>query len=266
VVWGLVRSASVGWGSAEVVLSLLVGVLVIVAFVGWEMRARTPMLPMRLFRSAAFAAPNAAGFFLTASLFGAVYFLAQFLQTAQGYGPLSAGLRLLPWTGTLFIVAPIAGSLVNRFGERLFTVGGLLLQAAGMGWIALIASPHVGFAATVPPLVLAGVGVSMVFPAVQNAVVGSVRPEAIGKASGTYNMLRQLGGVFGIAILVAVFTARGSYVTGQRFSDGFAPAIGVSAALSFLGALAGLGISRRPAVSVLASGPVTEALPAEVGK
>jgi EmrB/QacA subfamily drug resistance transporter len=245
VVWGLVRGNSAGWGSREVVGSLVAGALLAVAFVAWELRAREPMLPMQLFRSRAFSSGNAANFFMVASLFGAVFFMAQFLQTANGYGPLGAGLRLMPWTATLFVVAPIAGSLVNRLGERPLIAGGLLLQASGMAWIASIAAPHMAYSGLVAPLILAGCGVSMAMPAAQNVVMSAVRPEAIGKASGTFNTVRQLGGVFGIAILVAVFTGAGGYGSAQAFSDGFSPALGVSAALSLAGAVAGAALPRR---------------------
>ena len=141
IVWGLVRANSAGWGSAEVVGALVAGVVLAVGFVAWELRAVAPMLPMRLFASRPFSSGNAAIFFLSAGLFGAVFFMAQFLQTAQHHGPLDAGVRLLPWTATLFVVAPVVGSRIGRVGERPFAVAGLTLQAIGMGWIALIASP-----------------------------------------------------------------------------------------------------------------------------
>ncbi|MCW3049797.1 MAG: drug resistance transporter, EmrB/QacA subfamily [Solirubrobacterales bacterium] len=245
VVWGLVRGNSAGWGSAEVVGALVAGALLLVAFVAWELRAREPMLPMALFRSRAFSSGNAANLFMVASLFGAVFFMAQFLQTAKGYGPLGAGLRLMPWTATLFVVAPIAGSLVSRIGERPLITGGLLLQAGGLAWIASIAGPHMSYASLVPPLMLAGCGVSMAMPASQNVVMNAVKAEAIGKASGTFNMVRQLGGVLGIAIAVAVFSGAGGYRSAQAFSDGFSPALGVSAALSLAGAIAGATLPGR---------------------
>src|SRR3954451_17322384 len=197
VVWGLVRGNPAGWGSAEVVGSVAAGVGLLVAFVAWELRARAPMLPMRFFRSRAFSAGNAAIFCAFGSLFGAVFFMSQFLQAGLGYGPLDAGLRLLPWTATLFFVAPVAGKFVDRFGERPFLVMGPLLQAAGMAWIALIANAGMDYAQMIAPLIVAGVGISMTFPAAQNSVVGSVPPEAIGKASGTSTTMRQLGGVVG---------------------------------------------------------------------
>ncbi|HEX6482300.1 MAG TPA: DHA2 family efflux MFS transporter permease subunit [Ktedonobacteraceae bacterium] len=250
VVWGLVRGNSVGWGSLEVVATLVTGVGLAVAFVAWELRTRVPMVPMRFFRSRAFSAGNAATFLLYASLYGGtLFFLAQFLQTAQGYGPLAAGLRLLPGTATLFVVAPIAGALVNRIGERPLIVGGLLVQAVGMAWIGLIAGPGLAYSRLVVPLIVAGIGVSMAIPAAQNSVISAVTAHEIGKASGTFNMLRQLGGVFGIAILAAVFAGGGSFASAQAFSNGFAPAMGVSAALSLLGAIAGLVLPGRRAMA-----------------
>ena len=244
IVWALVRGNAAGWGSVEVLGALAAGIVLAIAFVAWELRAPEPMLPMGFFRSRGFAAGNASVFFLIASLFGAAFFLAQFLQTSLGYGPLGTGLRLMPWTATLFIVAPIAGSLVNRVGERPLIVGGLLLQAIGMAWIGLIASPSMDYVDMVPALVLAGTGVSMAIPATQNVVMSAVPATEAGKASGTYNMLRQLGGVFGIALLVAVFTGAGGYASPQAFTNGFAPAIGVTAGLALIGAVAGLGLPR----------------------
>jgi MFS family permease len=202
------------------------------------------MLPMRFFRSRAFSAGNAAIFCAVGGLFCAVFFMSQFLQAGLGYGPLGAGLRLLPWTATLFFVAPVAGKLVDRFGERPFLVAGPLLQAAGLGWIALIAEAGMSYAQLIPPLIVAGVGISMSFPAAQNSVVSSVPPEAIGKAAGTNSTMRELGGVLGIAIGVAAFAGAGSYASPADFSDGFVAAMAVAAGLSLLAALAGAYLPR----------------------
>ena len=224
VVWGLVRGNTAGWGSVEVLTALAGGALLAAGFVGWERRAAAPMLPPRLFRARAFASGNASAFFLFAALYGAVFFMAQLLQVGLGYGPLGTGLRLLPWTATLFLVAPVAGALVDRVGERPFMAGGLFLQAVGMAWMGLVAKPGLEYASIVPAMVVAGCGVSMMMPAAQNSVLGSVAPYEIGKASGTFNMLRQLGGVFGVAVLVAVFARNGGYASARTFIDGFGPA------------------------------------------
>jgi EmrB/QacA subfamily drug resistance transporter len=265
IVWGLVRGNSVGWGSLEVVGALVAGLLLVGVFIAWELRAAEPMLPMRLFRSRAFSAGNAAIFFTLASLFGAVFFFAQMLQTALGYGPLEAGLRLMPWTVTFITVAPLVGTLVDRFGERPFMVGGLSLQALGMGWIALIADPGLTYSEFVLPAIVAGVGVSMAIPSAQNSVVGSVALEDVGKAAGANSMMRELGGVFGIAVAVAVFAGAGSFASPDAFLDGFAPAIAVVAALSLAGAIVALALpGRRRAGETVPFGTVP-ALEAEGG-
>jgi len=241
-----VRGNPAGWDSVEVIAALTAGVLLAGAFVAWELRAREPMLPMSFFRSRSFSAGNAAMFFTFASLFTGVFFFAQLLQTVLGYGPLETGLRLIPWTATFITIAPIAGTLADRFGERPFMVGGLLLQTVGLAWIALLADAGLTYGELVIPLIVAGVGVSMAIPSAQNAVVGSVAETAVGKAAGANSMARELGGVFGIAVTVAVFAGTGSYASAQGFIDGFAPAIGVAAGFALAGSIAGLAL---PSVS-----------------
>jgi len=261
IVWGLVRGNQAGWDSFEVVGALAAGALLVAAFVGWELRAREPMLPMSFFRSRAFSAGNAAIFFTFASLFTGVFFFAQFLQTALDHGPLGAGLRLLPWTATFMTVAPVAGALADRIGERPLMVTGLTLQAAGLGWFALIAEPGMSYSAMLAPFIVAGVGVSMAIPSAQNSVIGSVDKSAIGKAAGVNSMMRELGGVFGIAVTVAVFAGSGGYASAQTFVDGFAPAIAVAAGFALLGAIAALGLPARRTQGVVVpeAQPVLEA-------
>ena len=245
IVWGLMRGNRIGWGSAETVVALAGGIVLAAAFVIAELKTAHPMLPMRLFASRTFSAGSAANFMLACSLFAAVFFMAQFQQVTLGQGPLDAGLRLLPWTATLFIIAPIAGAMVDRIGERPLVVTGLTLQAVGMAWMALIAHTGMAYWTMIAPLVVAGAGISMAIPAAQNAVVSSVPDTDVGIASGTFTMMRQLGGVFGLAIVVAVFAGAGSYASPHAFSAGFGPAIGAAAAFSFLGALTALALPAR---------------------
>ena len=245
IVWGLVRGNSAGWASLEIVGALAAGLLLVVAFVARELRAAEPMVPMRFFRSRAFSAGNAAIFLTFASLFGAVFFFAQMLQTALGYGPLDAGLRLMPWTVTFITVAPLVGNLVDRFGERPFMVAGLSLQALGMGWIALIADSGLTYSEFLLPSIVAGVGVSMAIPSAQNSVIGSFSLEEVGKAAGANSMMRELGGVFGVAVAAAVFAGAGSYTSPGGFLNGFAPAVAVLAGFSVLGALVALALPGR---------------------
>src|SRR6476619_2041374 len=141
LVWGLVRANSRGWTSPEIVFSLVAGVVLLIAFVAWERRAREPMLPMRFFRNRAFAAANAASLLMFFGMFGSIFLLTQYLQNVQGNSPLEAGVRMLPWTGMLMIVAPIAGALSDRIGARPFLVTGLALQATALAWLAAITAP-----------------------------------------------------------------------------------------------------------------------------
>jgi EmrB/QacA subfamily drug resistance transporter len=238
--WGLVRANAVGWGSTEVDATLVVGAALVAAFLAWERRARSPMLPLGLFRARGFATANAVSFFMYAGLFGALFLMAQFLQTALGHSPLDAGIRMLPWTATPMVVAPIAGALADRFGNRPFMTLGLVLQAVGLGWVALIAKPGMGYLQLGVALTVAGVGTSLCFPTVANAVASSVPLREIGVASGTNNAVRELGGVFGVAVLAAVFTHRGVYGSPQAFVDGFGPALWVAAGFSALGIVAAL--------------------------
>jgi EmrB/QacA subfamily drug resistance transporter len=247
VVWGLVRGNAAGWGSAEVVGTVAAGALLTAAFVAWDRRAREPMLPLRFFRSRAFSAGNAAIFCTIGSLFSCVFFFPQLLQTVLGDGPLDAGLRLLPWTATFITVAPVAGTLADRIGERPLMVAGLTLQATGATWLALIADPAMSYSQVLAPFIVAGVGISMAIPAAQNSVVGSMAVQDVGKAAGVNSMMRELGGVFGIAIVVAVFAGAGGYASAQAFTDGFEPAIVVSAAIALIGALCALALPGRRA-------------------
>jgi EmrB/QacA subfamily drug resistance transporter len=250
LVWALLRGNVAGWASTEVIGALVAGALLAALFVVWELRAHAPMVPMRLFRLRAFSAGMIASFVFYAAMYGVLFLLPQFLQTTLGFGPLGAGLRLLPWTATLFATAPIAGAVVNRVGERPLVVTGLLMQATGLGWIAIIASPDIAYVNLVAPLVLAGIGVSMAMPSAQNAILSSVAVTEMGKASGIFNMGRFLGGAFGIAALVAVFSGKGSVHSPAAFSSGFAAAMLLASALSLLGAIAGLWLPARDRVAL----------------
>jgi MFS family permease len=184
-------------------------------------------------------------------LLALVFLMAQFLQTGLGYDPLGAGLRLLPGWVMLTLIAPFAGALIARIGERPLIAGGLTMAAGGLAWIALIARTGLPYPHLVAPLILAGSGASVAIPATMSAVMTSVPSAAIGQASGTLNMLRQLGGVFGIAICAAVFAARGGYASAAEFTSGFCPAMGACAGLALLGAAVALVIpgKHRPTLA-----------------
>jgi EmrB/QacA subfamily drug resistance transporter len=245
IVWGLVRGNAVGWSSPEIVGSLTIGAILTAAFVLWELRSPAPMLPMRFFRSRAFTAANIASLFMFFGMFGAIFLLAQFLQTVQGYGPLDAGLRILPWTAMPIFIAPIAGALSDRIGGRPLMATGLALQAIGLGWLAAVSTPTVPYAELVPAFVISGIGMALFFAPVANVVLSAVSPREEGQASGANNAIRELGGVFGVAVLASVFSSYGGYESGQAFVDGLGPAVWVGAIVVALGAVAALFIPRK---------------------
>jgi predicted MFS family arabinose efflux permease len=234
--------------------------LVLALFVLWELRAAQPMLPLRFFRNRTFAAANVASLLMFFGMFGSIFLLAQFFQTVQGYSPLDAGLRILPWTAMPIFVAPIAGALSDRIGGRPLMVTGLALQAIGLAWIGFVTTPTGAYSHVVAPFVLSGIGMALYFAPVANVVLSSVKPEEEGQASGANNAIRELGGVFGVAVLASVFAHYGGYGTGQSFVDGLTPAIYVGAGLVAAGALAALGVARRrPPEEQQAYEPVLEA-------
>ena len=262
LVWGLVNGNSHGWSSPQIVGALVAGAVFLAAFVGWEQRAAEPMLPMRFFRDRAFSAANGASLFMYFGMFGSIFLLTQFFQTAQGYSPLEAGLRVLPWTAMPMVVAPIAGALSDRIGGRPLMATGLALQAIGLAWIAVVSEPTVGYGAFVAPFVISGIGMGMFFAPVANVVLSAVRRVEEGKASGTNNAIREVGGVFGVAVLASLFTRYGGYGSPETFTDGLVVATWVGAAVVGVGALVALAIPRkRRTEGVLAEDEAADVVP-----
>jgi EmrB/QacA subfamily drug resistance transporter len=240
LVWGLVRGNAAGWGSAEVSGTLTAGAAAAAAFALWQRHAARPMIPARLFRSAAFSAGNAAIFTVSASFTGVIFLMPQFQQVVAGQDPLGAGLRLLPWGIVPLLIGPRAGALADRIGERTLVVTGSLLQAAGAAWIAAVGGPGTGYLALIAPMTMSGAGIALAVPAVTRSVTASVPAADIGPASGAFTTMRQLGGAFGVAIVGAAFAATGSYASPDAFSHGFTTALGVAAGLALAGAAAGV--------------------------
>ncbi len=237
IVFGLVRSQSQGWGSAEVVIALAAGIVLVVAFVLYERRALEPMLPLGFFANRGFAVTNVVSMAMYFGMFGSIFFLSQFLQNVLHNTPLHAGEKLLVWTGATMIVSPLAGIFSERYGSRLFMVAGLGLQATALGWLATLTAVDQSYASMIVPFILAGAGMALVFAPAANAVLASVHADQAGQASGAATAIRELGGVLGIAILATVFTSHGSYASPQAFVNGLVPAMWVGAGVLAAGAL-----------------------------
>jgi EmrB/QacA subfamily drug resistance transporter len=245
VVLGVVRAQSEGWTSPLVAGSLVTGVAVLGAFVAWERRAPAPMLPLELLRNRTFALTNALGFVMFFGTFGSIFLITQLAQFVMGYAPFEAGVRMLVWTGATMVVAPIAGATAQRFGPRPFIATGLALQGGALAWTAAVAAPDVTFGQLVVPFAMAGVGMALTFAPSAAAILGSVAPERAGQASGANNAIREVGGVFGVAVLASVFAGAGSHASPQAFVDGFVPAVTVGAVVVLAGAALALALPVR---------------------
>ena len=249
LVWGLVRGNSEGWTSIGVAGPMATGAVLVALFVWWEARSRSPMVPMGFFRRRAFSAANITSMLMSFGLFGSVFLLAQFFQIVQHYSPLQAGLRTLPWTAMPILVAPLAGLLSDRIGSRPLLVSGMGLMAGGLAWIAAVASPTVPYLDLVAPFAIGGIGMSLFFAPVANVVLSAVRRDEEGKASGVNNTVREVGGVFGVAVLASIFASVGGYASPSTFTDGLNAALWVGAIVVGVGTVAALGIPGRKAVA-----------------
>lgn len=259
IVYGLVRGPSDGWTSGLVLTGLIAGGVLLAGFVVHGTRAKNAMLPMRLFRSRAFAGINAASLLMFLGMFGSIFLLSQYMQGVLGYSPTEAGLRMLPWTGMPMLVAPIAGILSDRIGGRPVVATGLFLQAVGLGYMAVVATAHASYGAQLPALIISGIGMALYFAPAANLVMSSVRPQEQGIASGANNALREVGGALGVAIMSSIFAAQGGYESGQAFVDGLRPALVVGASVVALAGVAALVIPAARRTTGVTSATTAEA-------
>jgi EmrB/QacA subfamily drug resistance transporter len=245
IVWALVNGNGEGWTSPQILAAFAAGAAFLAAFLWWERRTPAPMLPMRFFASRTFSFANVSALLMSFGMFGAIFLLAQFLQFVRGYSPLEAGAAILPWTLAPMFVAPVAGALSDRIGGGIFMGVGLTLQAIGLAWIGLVSSTTVEYGQLVLPFIVSGVGMGLFFAPMANVTLSAVEPHEEGQASGASNAIRELGGVFGVAVLAAVFARQGSFASPQTFVDGLVPAVLIGAIVVGLGAVAAFAIPRR---------------------
>ncbi|HWL02485.1 MAG TPA: MFS transporter [Microbacteriaceae bacterium] len=254
VVYGIVRGNDAGWGSLEVTGSLVVGAVLIAAFLLWERRTPTPLLPLRLFRDRSFSIANAVGFGFSFGMFGAVFILIQYLQIVQFKSPLEAAIMTTPWTMAPMIVAPLAGVFAPRVGTRALLVSGLALQTLGLVWLAIITRADTSYGEMLPAFIAAGIGMGLTFAPSSTAVLANITQQDTAKASGTNSTVREIGVALGIAVLTAVFTGAGGVLSPTGYVDAARPAILVGAAVlavsTALAALLPAGRSGRFATRV----------------
>jgi EmrB/QacA subfamily drug resistance transporter len=241
-IWAMIQGGDLGWGSPQVVVGLVVGLVLLAAFVVWEGRAPDPMLPLRLFRSRSFSAANIASFLMSGALYASSVYMAQYFQGVRGVSPLKAGLEFLPMMAMPLFIAPLAGAISDKVGQRALIVTGLFVETIGLTWLALAATTDAAYGGLVTPLFLTGLGFAMALMTAPTAAIGAVPPADMGKASGTNGTLQRFGSAFGVAIATAVFAANGHLGSPASVSAGVQPALFVAAGFALCGAVAGLGI------------------------
>jgi EmrB/QacA subfamily drug resistance transporter len=240
LVFGLVRGQAEGWTSPLIVGSLSAGAVLLALFVAHERRTEAPMVPLDLFAKRAFAVTNGVSFFMYFGTFGSIFLITQFVQQVMGYAPFDAGVRMLVWTGATAITSPIAGILAERRGPRTLMALGLALQAAALAWLAMASGVDSTNSELAAPFAIAGVGMGLVFAPSASALLSVVAPHRAGQASGTNNAIREVGGVFGVAVMSTIFSGAGGFTSPQAFVDGFHPALWVGAAVVGVGAAVAL--------------------------
>jgi EmrB/QacA subfamily drug resistance transporter len=260
LVLALVEGNHWGWGSPAILGLVSAGAVALAAFVAVERRVAVPMVDFAFFRSRSFLGANAVAFIISFSMLAMFFFMALFMQNVLRFSPLEAGVRFLPSTLFIIVVAPVAGRLADRIGPRPPMVFGLVAVAVSLLWQSFL-TPTTTYGFLVGGFMLMGVGMGLVMSPMTSAAMNAVEPAKEGVASGILSMSRMIGGTFGVAALGAM-VALDATTSAASFAGSLATGLKVAAGLALLGALvAALTIADRER----APEPVARPVPAAPG-
>jgi predicted MFS family arabinose efflux permease len=255
LVYAMTRAAQHGWGSSSTVGLLAVSALLLFAFLGIELRSKTPLLPLRIFRQRTLAAANAAGVAVAAVGFSLFFLLTLYLQEVLHYSAIQTGAAFVAITLTIVVVSNVAQALVSRLGPRRVLTTGLLVSAAALAWLARLPVHGHYLTDVLPALVLGGVGMALSFVSMTIAGLTGVERSDAGVASGLINTSRQIGGAVGLAA-VSTIAATSSHtyaashtvaaLSGSALTHGFGVAFQVLIGLAIVGALTAALFIERP--------------------
>ena len=207
LVYATIEGNTRGWTDGLIIGSYALAAALLAAFIVIELRRRLPMLPLSFFRNPTFSAAIGTAMAVFFALFGMTFFLSLYLQNVAGYDPVATGIRMVPFTVMILLIAPVSGRLSDRFGSRWFMASGTALLAGGLA-MALRMKVGSGYAGVIlPGMIMMGAGMALTMAPLSSAVMGSVDQRRVGIASATQTTSSQVGGVFGIALLGAVVTA-----------------------------------------------------------
>jgi EmrB/QacA subfamily drug resistance transporter len=205
LVYGFIRAAADGWGNSVALAAFGVAAVLLASFLVIETRARQPITPLRLFTDVNRSGSYIARLFLVAGMFGMFYFLTQFVQDILGFSPLRAGIAFLPMTITLFAVSRVTPRIMPSVGAKRLMIVGMLPVIVAMAWLSRVSPSTDYWSGVFVPMLLFGAGMGTVFVPLTTASLAGVRPEDSGAASSMVNVLQQVGGSLGLAVLIAAF-------------------------------------------------------------
>jgi EmrB/QacA subfamily drug resistance transporter len=255
-VFGIVRAPDEGWGSAETLLVIAGGLVLLAAFVAIQAGRREPLMRLAILRTPNLAAANLVQLLLGAAWIPMWFFLNLYLQEVLGYGAFEGGAALLPMTVAIMILmVVVAPRVINRFGFKAPIVAGMFVLAAGMAVLSLV-RPDGNFAADVlPASLIAATGMALAFIPSLGTAISSAKPEEGGLASGIVNTAYQVGSALGLAAMTAVATSQGAQRLGdvEALTDGYSAAFLGAAGIAAVGALAATALLRVPREAAQAS-------------
>jgi EmrB/QacA subfamily drug resistance transporter len=204
LVWALIRTNSHSWSSPQTVGFLVAAAVLLGGFIAWESRQSDPMIPLSFFRRRAFDVAVSSVALVGFAMFGIIYFLTLYMQNVRGYSALESGVRTLPMTVMVMLIAPLAGRLSGRIGPRPLIVGGMVVMSLGLASLTRLSIDSSYWTVIFPSFVFVGAGVSLSMPTTTGVAMGSVDPARAGIASGVVNASRQVGGALGVAVLGSI--------------------------------------------------------------
>jgi EmrB/QacA subfamily drug resistance transporter len=207
IVFGFIRAATAGWGNTVAVGSFALGVVLLGTLVTIEMKARHPMMPLRLFTSLERSGALVARLFLVGAMFSTFFYLTQYFQGVLGFSAIEAGFAFLPMTALMFTMAKVVPRLTPRIGTTRLLIGGLLLDLSGMLWLSTVSAGSHYFPEIALPLLFMGSGAGIAFITLTGRGIAGVPDEDAGAASGLVNVFHQVGGTLGIAVMTTIFVS-----------------------------------------------------------
>lgn len=213
LVYGFIRAASNGWGDAGTELAFIAGVVLLAGFIITERRVSSPITPLRLFADRSRSSAYLARLLQIGGMLGMPFFLSQFLQNVLHYSALQAGFAFLPFAVSVVTASQVSARIVGRVNARAIMTGGLALSTAGLLWLTQLSQTS-NYYDVLWPLILFGIGGGLAFVPLTAASLSGVEPRDASAASGLFNVMQQVGGALGLAVLVTAFGTASKHATG----------------------------------------------------